>query len=344
MRLTNRLLAASAGVLFAAPLWAAEPGVPAKFISGETMMVARVNLQHLKTQMIKDTFSAVIDAGALGNAGVENPLETDELKQMIAGMGMMEGFAQSFVGMGATSVSIVMQAPEDEFSQPTMQVLIPSSSGESSEQIIQMLNMMGGMGSMAKPVNEGGQNWVVFSPMGEVTDGGNAAAAGHFNSALTGMEGASISFVMLPIEKMRAQMLDNVEDEEQAALARDIMDNTKWMGMSISLGGEPSIKMTSELKDAAAADKVNGHWKKLLGTLTEKAKEAEAEQEEWPEDAPKPTEMAKKITKAASMETSGNRVNVVFDKNELRELTTMFVIFADRSGISPMDFMPAGGF
>ena len=160
------------------------------------------------------------------------------------------------------------------------------------------------------------------------------------------MEGASVSWVMLPIEKMRDQMLENADDEEQAEMMAEMLENTNWMGMSINLGKEPVVKMVGDLKSADAAKGVNSKWKELMGTLVEKAKEAEDEQEdeEWPEGAPRPTEMAKFIANAASMETSGSRVNVVLDTKELRSLTTMFIKFADASGFSPMDMMPMGGF
>ncbi|MBX3363805.1 MAG: hypothetical protein KF866_03485 [Phycisphaeraceae bacterium] len=347
MPLWNRLVAATAGIVLVAPMAAAEPGVPAKFVTGDTMMVARINLSHIKTQVIKDTLTALVDADALKRAGIDNPLDTPDIRQMIAGLGMVEGFATTFVGMGATSVSIVVEAPQDPWDSPNVQILMPAASADASDQIIGMMNMMGGMGSMAQKHSEGGQHWLVFAPMG----GGSgkpsdASAVSHFNSALSGMEGASISFAMLPVSQLREQMLEDADDEEQARIMKEMLDATRWMGMSISLGKQPTVRMVGEMKNASAAEKVNGHWKELLGTLTSKAKEVEADEgDDWPAGAPKPTEVAGFLVKAAAMETSGSRVSVVFDSRELRELTTMIIRIADATGFDPMDFMPGmGGF
>lgn len=339
----NRLTFALAGTVVAmasARMCAAEPSIPAAYISEDTMMIVRIDLAKFNSAAIKSTLNALVDANALKAAGAANPLQSPFMTQILAQMPMMDGMMGAFTNMGATSTTIVMSTPE-EGAPPNISILMPASTAENAQQLAAM---MGSFQMMGKADVQNGQNWVVISPpmMAPVGEGGFTSGATRFNAALSGMEGASISIAMLPTDGMMAQIEENMDGAPmEAEEVIKVIKNSKWIGLSAVLGAEPNVTMLAELADDASADKAAKAW---TAALDEMVKAASEEAEDWDEEeGPNPSAMANMLRDAAKMQKNGSKVRVLFDAAELKNITTQGLLAAHASGMDLGNFNPMGG-
>lgn len=340
MRRTG-LMSLAAGLAITSSALAAEPPIPTKYVSGDTAIVARVTLADITAQKIQDTVTALVDRAALEKAGFEgDPMEP--LQAIMGQMMMAQGFMGGMIQMGATSLNMTMVPPEEEGDQPSMRLFMPVSSQDSGNQLAQMFQSFG-MGGNVENLN--GQNWISISGPGmppPPSGGGSGETTGHFNAGLESMGSATISLVVIPVEKIREQIIENLEDEnDQAREVGTAISNAKWVGLNVSLGSKPTIVLTADLPDEKSAKTLDGAWDKFLGEFVAKAKEAEADEDmgEWPDSMPKPTEMAKTLSKYMDMEISGTRLTMTLDTAELRQMTTWGILASDSFGFNPMDFM-----
>lgn len=333
--------ALAAGLVVSSTALAGEPPIPAKFVSKETAIVARISLGDLTGQKIQDTVTALIDSAALEQAGFEgDPMEP--FQQIMGQMMMVQGFTGSMIGMGATSLNMTIVPPEEEYEQPGMNIFLPVSSADNGKQLAQMFQAFGMTGNVE---NSGGQNWVSLAAPGmePAEGGGDGAGAARFNSGLESMGEASISFIVIPVEKIRNQILENMGDEnEEAKAVGEAVANANWVGLTVTIGSKPQIVMSVDLPDEKSQKALSSAWDKFTGELVAKAKEAESDEasmSEWPEGMPKPTEIAKTMGKYMSMEKRGNGLVMTLDTAELRQMTTWMIVGADAMGFNPMDMM-----
>ncbi|MCC6284549.1 MAG: hypothetical protein IT439_04485 [Phycisphaerales bacterium] len=337
----NGWTALAAGLVVSSTALAGEPPIPAKYVSKDTAIVARIALGDLTSQKIQDTVTALVDTAALEQAGFEgDPMEP--FQQIMGQMMMVQGFTSSMIGMGATSLNMSIVPPEEEYAQPGVSLFLPVSNADNGKQLAQMFQAFGMTGNVE---DNGGQHWVSLAVPGTEApaEGGDGAGAARFNSGLESMGAASISFIVIPVEKIRGQILENLGDEnEEAKAVGEAVANANWVGLTLTIGSKPQIVMSVDLPDEKAQKALSGAWDKFTGELVAKAKEAEADEEhmaEWPEGMPKPTEIAKTVGKYMSMEKKGNSLVMVLDSAELRQITTWMIVGADAMGINPMEMM-----
>ncbi len=283
MNMKMKLVGLCLAMCLSAAAWAGEKAVerplPQVFFNENTVLVAHLNLEAITSQRIIDAIVAIVPA--------EHRQDLD-IEEMRGQLGMLDAMFGQLKQLGVTrATSISISKSSEDMNEMANYLLVPVSASLNADQKAQLTQMLNGIGQMGGMRAEPYSNWIVLhaEPSLPQESMDMSMRDAPFNDALKINPDHDIALVFVPTTAMvkamkqgMAEAAAEAEGEAQDEVADlGVLAESEWYYVSVVLGGNPELYMSTRAKSPAKATQFAGAWDRALRAMKDAARKELAE-------------------------------------------------------------------